>query len=185
MLRLTGVTCLGLMLLAAPALAQNGSSGAEGRPQNQKLDQQDQHFLDHAAKDNQGEIRVALLAEKKAESPAVKAFARLMVDDHVAVESQLASVLNRLHSNVSNGVTHEDRQDMQKLEPLHGHAFDRQFMQAQIKDHHGDIQKFHQELQSTHDGSVRAFAVTTLPMLRQHLALAEAVDHSLGGGEKH
>lgn len=184
MFRLTGITCLGLILLAAPAVAQSGSSGAQGSAQNHQPDQQDQHFLQYAAKDNQGEIRIALLAEKKAESPAVKAFARLMVDDHVTVESQLATVLNRLHADVSNSVTHEDQQDMHKLEPLHGHEFDRQFMHAQIKDHRGDIQKFQQELQATHVTPVKAFAMTTLPILRQHLALAEAVDHSLGAGQQ-
>jgi predicted outer membrane protein len=71
------------LLIAAPVIAQQGSSA---------IGQSDKEFLDFAAKVNQSEIQGGLAAEKKAEAPAVRAFARLMVLDHMELESQLAGL---------------------------------------------------------------------------------------------
>lgn len=156
---------LGMSLLAAPALAQSTPT----------VTQKDQHFLQHAARDNQGEIRLALMAVKQAANPAVRAYARLMVNDHVALETQLANVMGELRVPSANGLTQEDRSDRQKLRPLYGTRFDLTFMQAQVQDHAQDVQNFARELQTTRTFQVSALAATTLPVLQQHLALAEAV----------
>jgi putative membrane protein len=178
MLRRSILTSAGLLMLAVPAFAQ---TAPQGGGQQQALSSQERQFLDHVAKDNQGEINLALMAEKQAGAPAVKAFARLMVNDHVAVESQLAAVLNALEVKTGNGGTKEDKEATQKLRSQQGSAFDQQFMADQIKDHQGDIRDFNQELQSAQNPQVRSLVDVTLPMLRQHLALAQAVQHSLGG----
>jgi putative membrane protein len=186
--RILPAACLMLLGLTAPGLAAGTEAPAAASTQPgtaQAVSQRDRDFLDHAAKDNQGEIRLCLLAEKRAEAPAVKAFARLMVDDHVAIESQLASVLDRLGVSVSDDVTHEDRDTMQKLTPLHGRAFDERFLQAQIKDHQGDLRTFDQERQATDNEAVRAFTETTRPILAQHLALARAVARGGEDGAQH
>ena len=54
--------------------------------------QSDKQFLDFAAQVNQSEIQGGLAAEKKADAAAVRAYARLMVLDHMALESQLAAI---------------------------------------------------------------------------------------------
>ena len=53
------------------------------------LGEADQNFLSAAAEDSQAEIQLCLVAEKRATNPALKAFARLMVDDHVEIERRL------------------------------------------------------------------------------------------------
>src|SRR6201998_1974805 len=71
------------LLTGTPTLAQQNSSA---------INQSGKEFLDFAAEVNQSEIKAGLAAEKKAEAPAVRAFARLMVLDHMGLESQLAAV---------------------------------------------------------------------------------------------
>jgi putative membrane protein len=71
------------------------------------VSQADQKFLEYAAEDNQAEIQPCLLAEKRAQNPALKAFARLMVDDHVEIESRLAAVGSELRTELPDGMGKE------------------------------------------------------------------------------
>jgi|SRR5271165_5396672 len=102
-------------------------------------------------------------------SLAIKAFARLMIDDHAEVESRLAA----LDVKVPIGTGREDERIMQRLVPPSGAAFDREFIQAQVKDHSDDIKHFDREDRAAKNPQ-------TIPILQQHLALAKAVDVSLG-----
>jgi putative membrane protein len=71
------------LLIATSAVAQQGSSA---------ISQRDKEFLGFAAEVNQSEIQGGLAAEQKAGAPAVRAFARLMVLDHMELESKLAGI---------------------------------------------------------------------------------------------
>lgn len=176
------VTSIISLLFAVPAFAQGQIGGASHGPQSANSgqpSQQDRQWLDYAATDNQGEIQESLLAEKKAHSPAVKAFVRLMVDDHVQVESRLAALVNGQSVSVPNGPGQKDAKIISELEPVSGPQFDQQFMHEQIQDHSDDIRKFSDEIKMTQDPDIRRFAIETLPILQQHLALAKAVDASL------
>jgi putative membrane protein len=177
MIRMFLMASLMTTTLTASAVAQTNAAAGT-----QPLDKADQQFLDYAAQDNQAEIQICLLAEKKAQSPAVKAFARLMVDDHVQVESQMAAVVNAARVEVPNGVGEDGTKTLAQLTPLAGASFDRQFIADQIKDHGHDIQKYQHQSQTTQDGPIRQFAGMTLPLLEQHLQLAEAVQTALRSG---
>ena len=146
----------------------------------QTLSPEDAKWLTYAAHDNQGEIQICLLAEKRAQNLAVKAFARLMVNDHVQIESQLAAVKPQEATLLPNDVGEDAGKTLSKLETLEGAAFDRAFIQAQIKDHSDDLKKFAAEETSTKDPNIRRFALLTSPILQQHLALAKAVAQQLG-----
>ncbi len=165
------------LLAATPALAQSPEP-AMASPQ--PMSQPDQQFLSYAAEDNQAEIALCLLAEKRAVSPAVKAFARLMVDDHVEIESRLAAAADVQKAKLPEGVGEEGKKTHDKLDPLSGDAFDAAFIKAQIKDHGNDIKRFEQQASSTKNKNLRRFASETGPILEQHLALAQAVQSAMG-----
>ena len=74
-----------VVLLAAVPLLISTSAIAQQRPST--INQSDKEFLNFAANVNQSEIQGGLAAEKKADAPAVRAFARLMVLDHMELES--------------------------------------------------------------------------------------------------
>ena len=137
-------------------------------------------FLSYAAQDNQAEIELCLLAEKRAESPAVKAFARLMVDDHVEIESRLAALANSEKAKLPEGVGDDGRKTHDKLDPLSGRDFDAAFLKAQIEDHSKDVRRFQGEASDGKDAAIGRFAAETAPILEQHLALAQAVRASMG-----
>jgi predicted outer membrane protein len=136
------------LALGTPLLAQTSQEPA---PQidTKALTVNDKAFLNYAAEDNQAEITACLLAEKKAGSPAVKAFARLMVDDHVQIESRLAALSNSLNFDLPDGNGDEGQQTISKLEKLRGAEFELEFMAQQTKDHGDDLEKFGREQSST------------------------------------
>jgi putative membrane protein len=167
-------------VLAMPAYAQNAGGSAGGQT---AVNQQDKQFLDYAAQDNQAEIQTCLIAEKQAQAPAVKAFARLMADDHVQIESQLAATGSAEGVALPNGIGQDGSKTISRLEPLHGQEFDRAFLKDQIQDHTHDVQRYDHEIHTSQNSTVKNYADETLPILKQHLALAEAVQVALQTGK--
>jgi putative membrane protein len=161
--------CLGPLRAQQPSAEKSGA-----------LDQADQKFLDYAAEDNQAEIQLCLVAEKRATNPALKAFARLMVDDHAEIESRLSALGNELQARLPDGIGEDGQKTSSELKPLYGQDFERAFMEAQIKDHSNDVDKFSKEKASTQNQRIRQFASETIPILQQHLALARAVNAQIG-----
>ena len=170
------LTVILLSTIPAPCFAQAAASRDTASKQ---LSQEDSDFLKYAAEDNQAEIDLCILAEKKARSPAVKAFARLMVNDHVQIESQLAAVSESEKADLPDGIGKEGQQTRARLEPLIGTEFEKAFMQAQIKDHTDDLKKFSHEQTSTQNRALRQYSAETRPLLEQHLNLAKAVSASI------
>ena len=168
-----------IAFLLSVVIAPQARAQAKAAGEDAGISRQDQQFLNYAAQDNQAEIQICLLAEKKAQNLAVKAFARLMVDDHVQVESQLAAVVNGGGVTVPSGVGEDGRKTLAQLGPLSGPGFDRQFIADQIKDHSHDVQRYSQEPRATQNQAVRQFASMTRPILEQHLQLARAVQDAL------
>lgn len=168
------------VLISFPAAAQ-GNKPPSGSGQ-EKLSGDDKNFLDFAAEDNQAEIQLCLLAEKSAQAPALKAFARLMVNDHVGIESRLAALINSEKVEVPNGVGKEGQETFSKLVKLKGEEFDREFIRAQIEDHGHDLERFGKERSSTTNEGIKQFASQTIPILEQHQKLAQAVQAAMTQG---
>ncbi len=168
------------LFAAAPAFAQQNAEPA----QQQTLSSQDRDFLRFAVQDNHAEIESCLLAENRAADFAVKAFTRLMVDDHVQIASRLAALMNAEGFEAPVGIGREGQETMSKLEGLHGKDFDRQSMQHQIEDHEHDLKRFDGIQAQTQNARLRQFASETYPILQQHLALAKSVDTSMAEMKK-
>src|SRR6201999_3750599 len=99
------------LLVATPSLAQQNSSA---------INQSGKQFLDFAADVNQSEIQGGLVAQHKAEAPAVRAFARLMVLDHMGLESQLAAVAGENGVELPNQPSAQSKHQMATLQGMNG-----------------------------------------------------------------
>jgi putative membrane protein len=158
------------LLIATPLIAQQGSSA---------IGQSDKEFLDFAAKVNQSEIQGGLAAEKKAEAPAVRAFARLMVLDHMELESQLAGLATENGIELPSGPSDQAKQETADLQGMSGAKFDAAYMQDMVQGHEHAVQKFRSEQGQAQAQAVKAVVAATLPILEQHLALAQAVQSEI------
>ena len=166
-----------VVLLATVPLLIATSAVAQQRPS--AISQSDKDFLNFAAKVNQSEIEGGLAAEKKADAPAVRAFARLMVLDHMELESQLAGIATENGVELPSGPSEEAKQGMANLQTMRGAKFDAAFMQDMVEGHQQAVEKFKAEKGKAQAQPVDAVVTATLPILEQHLALAQAVQSEI------
>ena len=158
------------LLIATSAVAQQDRSA---------ISQSDKEFLNFAAKVNQSEILGGLAAEKKADAPAVRAFARLMVLDHMELESQLAGIAAENGVELTSEASEEAQQGMAHLQTMSGSKFDAAFMQDMVEGHQQAVEKFKAKKGKAQAQPVDAVVTATLPILEQHLALAQVVQSGM------
>ncbi|WP_423193999.1 DUF4142 domain-containing protein [Cupriavidus sp. H18C2] len=158
-----------LLMLAAPAQAAPLSD----KPGTALAGDADAMFLRKAALAGSMEIQASTLAESRASSPAVKAFAAQMVKDHRAAEAKLKQHAQRLGVQVPASPLDNDKQALARLGQLKGADFDRAYAQQIGVDAHQDaVALFRKAVDDTKDDGVKAFARETLPTLNHHLEMA-------------
>ena len=136
----------------------------------------DSSFVRKAAQSNYGEIQLGKLAQDKASNPAVKDFGQRMVTDHSQAYDQLKPIASKDKLAMPSSMTAKDKALYNRLAKLSGSQFDRNYMQAMVKDHKMDVSEFQHESQSAQNPDVRSYASNTLPVLQQHLQLAESTN---------
>jgi putative membrane protein len=68
-----------------------------------------------------------------------------------------------------------------KLEKLNGQAFDKAFVKQIVQDHQKDIKYFQKEQNSLQDAQLKSFAQQTLPVLQEHLQMAQQTEQAVTG----
>jgi putative membrane protein len=162
-------------LAVPPAMAQatEGNSSTASRA--------DSKFIEQVARDDQAEVDLAQLAQQKTQNPEVKALARRLAADHSKSNQQLMQIAQQ------DGVQPPARPDKSeskkraKLEKLNGQAFDQAFVKDVVQDHEKDIKYFRKEQNSFKDPQLKSFAQQTLPVLQDHLQMAQQVQQAASG----
>ena len=160
--------------LAAQDQAQSTKTGAADRMTGQGSP--DQAFMMKAAQGGMAEVELGNVAKSNAENQAVKDFGQRMIDDHTKANDELKSIAEQKGVTLPTSLDAKDQATKDKLSGEHGAAFDRAYMADMVKDHKKDIAEFQREANNGKDPDVKAFAQKTLPVLREHLRLAESTD---------
>jgi putative membrane protein len=138
-------------------------------------DQETSMFLVTAADGGMAEVELGMLAQQNGMNAAVKSFGSMMVHEHSGGNSQV-KILAALRNVTLPANLGEKNQELKtKLAKLKGAAFDKEYIDAMIKDHKEDIFEFEKVRDRTGDAAVKDFAVNTLPMLQRHLDSAQAI----------
>jgi putative membrane protein len=133
----------------------------------------DTSFLTDAIQINLAEIAVGDLAQKNGASDDVKAFGKMLVDDHTASNQKATSLAQANGITPPNEPKPSDKEAQQSLAKLSGPEFDREFAKSMVKGHKEAIGKF--EAASKGDDDVAKFAQDTLPTLQKHLEQAQSI----------
>jgi putative membrane protein len=136
----------------------------------------DRSFAQQAAASGMAEIQQAQLAQQRAGSPQVRQFANRMVTDHTQANDQLQQIAQQENFALPSQPGTQDAAATQRLSGLNGSAFDQAYAQDQVRDHQQAVALFRKEATSGHDPALKGFAQKTLPILRQHLQMAEALN---------
>jgi putative membrane protein len=144
-------------------------SGAGAAPVPQVVTPTDRSTMAAAASGGLFEVEAAKLATERAQSPAVRKFAQMMIDDHSNVNQELQTLA--ANKGIKEGPTLDEKHAaaLEKLRGLKANAFDREYMtQAGLTAHREAITLYEQVSRESNDADWRAFAANKLPALRQH-----------------
>jgi putative membrane protein len=139
-------------------------------------------FLREAASANRMEVELGQLATRKAENARVKEFGQRMVDDHENANQQLMTLAKTESIDGRAGMIEKHQQHVNHLSGLQGAEFDKAYIRMMVEDHQQDVLKFEAQARGAKDEDVRAFAQRILPILREHLRMAQDIQRELGAG---
>jgi putative membrane protein len=137
----------------------------------QKLNNQDQKFLQDAAKGGMMEIHMGQMGLERGVSPAVKSLSQHLVNDHTAANKELAVLANEKGAFLPG----DDAQTTGSMPfaTKSGDDFDKAFALQAVEDHQKAIAEFENETRTGIDPDVKNWATKALPTLRAHLAEAQ------------
>ncbi len=162
-----------LLALAVPALAQNATDQMKnGRAPNTPSGTT-QTFVKNAAMTDMFEIQSGELAQQKADNPAYKDFAQMIVSNHTKSSNELKGMNLGVQLPQQLDAAHKAKLD--KLNSMSGAAFERQFKADQVQGHKQAIGQFERYARSGENSELKKWAQDTVPTLQKHLQHAEAL----------
>jgi putative membrane protein len=133
----------------------------------------DRTFATNAAASGLAEVSLGQLAIQNAGSPAVRQFGQQMVTDHTQANQELAAISRQNNLTLPTKPNATDVATEQRLNATKGAAFDTSYMQEMVQAHTKDVDEFQHEANSGNDPALKAFAQKYLPVLQNHLQMAQ------------
>jgi putative membrane protein len=137
------------------------------------------NFVTKAMTGNLTEVNSGKLAVKKAKSASIKSFGARMITDHTKANIQLKAIVASKGWKISSPSATLIAPDAM-LTNSSGATFDQSYVNMMVKDHKKTVQLFERAAKSSPDANIKAFAVKTLPTLRQHLTSIQAIADKMG-----
>lgn len=127
-------------------------------------------FLSKAATGNKFEIDSSKLALDKSKSETVRAFANMMVKDHGEAAVKMKRAVNEAKlSAPSEALDARHQAILDDLAKKEGSAFDKAYVDAQLKGHEETVALFKAYADGGEDTRIKQFAKDLLPTLQKHL----------------
>lgn len=134
---------------------------------------------------NSGAIETGRLAQRKATSTAVRAFARRMVDEHIALRRQGSELAQRLNTPATlpddDEFVKDYRDEQQELQDKTGDDLNREYIDHELKSHEALIEEIDDALEATQTKELKQFLQQAKLTLEAHREAAEEVKEGLDG----
>jgi len=166
-----------ISLVAAALIAVAGSAAAQVQTFSlQLVSDQDREFVRKAATGGLAEVEFGRIATQRAARLSVRTFGERMMTDHGRGNTELVSLARAKGIDVPTTLEPSQLAMRDRLSGLGGADFDRAYMSEMVRDHTEDIALFERAAEISTDPDLKAWAERSLPMLRDHLALARQVN---------
>ena len=140
----------------------------------EKLSRHDRSFISQATNGGRVEIELSRIALQGSATPAIKAYARQIVEDHEKAGKELDMIASKLGATPPK--PNLDKQgDMRRFAELSGDKLDHAYIERMVRDHKGAIALFEMQAKKGDAQELKAFAGDTLPTLKEHLKMAMAL----------
>jgi putative membrane protein len=179
------MACMSLAALVGLFWLLPGGQAAddEKNPKDQKA-LTDEQFVKEASAGGLAEVSLGMLAGQRASNPAVRQFGQRMVQDHTRANRDLLRLADQKRWAVAREMDQKARELQDKLVRLQGADFDREYMEAMVKDHEHDASVFKDETKNAKDNDLRRWVDQTTPVIEEHLKLARQISDQIKGKEK-
>jgi putative membrane protein len=140
----------------------------------------DKTFLRKAARGGLAEVKLGQLASEKAGSEDVKTFGHKMVDDHTALNDEMAPIADSMGVRVPKTLDKDDQAEYDKLSALSGADFDTEYLTVMVKDHHKDLHEFRLEAANTQDPTLKSAVEKGEKVIHEHLQMVDKLAQDKG-----
>jgi putative membrane protein len=178
LLSTTSAFALAFSLYAGAAVAQNATPGnTPGNPVQAGTVKPitAQEYVQKSAMGDEFEVESSKLALQKAQDPAIKTFAKEMVDEHTASTNKLkeAATAAKINLAARQRLDSQHQATLTQLRGMSGSQFDQAYMRAQLLGHREalNLQKAYSE--SGDNAALKAHAQEVQPVVQHHLMEAE------------
>jgi putative membrane protein len=174
-------------LCAVPAAAQSIAVHPSPELAAVHLRAADVRFLLDAVASGVTEVRAGELALERSHDPAVRKLARTLVHDHTQANARLLQIASDKGVAVPREPSESQSGMLAALRGVPARAFDAQFLErAGVHAHREAIGLFHgQVLRADPDPDLERFADSMLPVLQEHLDMAQTALAHRGHGSGH
>ena len=142
------------------------------------------------------EVKLGELASQKARNADVKAFGRMMVQDHTKAGEELKQLASTHNIQAPADLDDDHREKIDRLSKLTGAEFDREYMNQMVDDHENTMEALEDRLDKEGtdenptytakqndnrvDAALNAWAAKTAPTVRKHLERARQLNEKIG-----
>jgi len=127
-----------------------------------------QAFAASAASSNMFEIQSSQLALEQQPSTDVRAFAQQMIQDHTLAGKKMLAAAQKDGITPPTGLAPKEQAELDQLQATPADSFEAAYVSEQTKAHDEAVALFESFSQNGKESALRAFAVDTLPTLKQH-----------------
>ncbi|HEU5116630.1 MAG TPA: DUF4142 domain-containing protein, partial [Isosphaeraceae bacterium] len=133
----------------------------------------DAEFLQWAAVDGLMETTLAGMVDDQTDDENLEKYADRIDEDHDKANRDLVTLAEKKGVDVPNVLDDRHKNMIDQMGKLEGKAFEQRYLQNQVAAHQRAVRMFAAEAEHGQDPEIRDFARKQLPVLRQHLKMAQ------------
>lgn len=137
-------------------------------------------FVDNAARGDMYEIQAGQLAEQKAKSAEVKAFGKMMVTDHTALQNEMKPLVTKAGLTPPAELDERRKGFLDNLKAASAADFDKTYIDQQVAAHDEALTLMKGYAENGDNADLKAAAAKTAPKVQAHLDKARALQAGLG-----
>jgi putative membrane protein len=162
------------LLAAAVAASAAGLAIAQTSGANTAINKADAARLVAIAQANIAEVEAGNLALEKSSNADVKAFAKMMIDDHTRGLEETKKVAAAKNVTLPSEPDAAHKKLAAELKALSGSGFDSTYVKkAGVEDHTKVHAALRKDIDAAQDADVKALAIKLEPTVAHHLAMAK------------
>jgi len=144
-----------------------------------KNKEDDSQYLVEAATTDLKEIEIGKLAQQKSSDPDIKAFGKMLEEDHMKSSADVQKLAQLKNISLPAALTEDGQKMYKELDEKTGLDFDKKFADMMVDGHQKAIDKMTKASEEASDEEIRVWASNKLPTLTAHLEHAKSLKEKI------